>query len=373
VIIGISSVTLILALGQGGKAKMMSQLEAIGTNSVSISVNSSNTQNLITDKDISVLKEKNKFIKYASASETTMATVTLNKNNEKKAVISLGNSDLLKIASTEFLQGRNFNDEEYETAKNVIIIDELAANNIFGTIDCVGQSVSLSIKGKNITMTIIGVAKSLTASFEMPDMPYIFYAPSKTINNAMGKDPTYKSIMISAIDENETETMGNTACAILENRHGVRGDNVYKAEMMIAQVDQINSVIDIFTTVMMLVAAISLLVGGIGVMNIMLVSVTERTREIGIRKALGAKTKSILTQFLTESAIITIVGGIIGLILGISCGYLIGSFVGFEPVFSIVTVSLAILFSAFVGIFFGIYPAKKAAKMNPIDALRFLE
>jgi putative ABC transport system permease protein len=153
--------------------------------------------------------------------------------------------------------------------------------------------------------------------------------------------------------------------------HHNQDRDVYKAESVMKQLDQINSIFAIFTSFIAAVASIALLVGGIGVMNIMLVSVTERTREIGIRKALGATTYTILIQFLTESVIITVIGGLIGLIFGIVSAYGLGSIANITPVVSPIAVIGVILFSSVVGIFFGIYPARKAAKLNPIDALRY--
>ena len=137
-----------------------------------------------------------------------------------------------------------------------------------------------------------------------------------------------------------------------------------------AQLDMINDIMNLIQSFIAAVAGISLLVGGIGIMNIMLVSVTERTREIGIRKSLGAKTNAILFQFLTESAIITLIGGVIGLVLGVIGAYIFSAFGGFDPVFTPISIFMTVLFSAAVGIFFGLYPARKAANMRPIDALR---
>ena len=159
---------------------------------------------------------------------------------------------------------------------------------------------------------------------------------------------------------------------LLEARHQCQGQSVYMTQSAADEIDQINNILGMITAFIVLVAAISLLVGGIGVMNIMLVSVTERTREIGIRKALGARTGSILLQFLSESAIITLLGGLIGIILGLLGAYGICSLpmLGFAPGVRITTILIATVFSSSVGIFFGIYPARKAAKMHPIDALR---
>ena len=169
-----------------------------------------------------------------------------------------------------------------------------------------------------------------------------------------------------------TTQVAEEAIRLLESRHDMVGQDAFLMEDFDSQMAAVSQVLDMITIFIMLVAAISLLVGGIGVMNIMLVSVTERTREIGIRKALGARTKSILIQFLAESAIITCIGGLIGITLGIAGAYGICSIpmVGFAPAVSVSAIVGATLFSSAVGIFFGIYPAKKAARMNPIEALR---
>ena len=158
--------------------------------------------------------------------------------------------------------------------------------------------------------------------------------------------------------------------SILEGRHNIRGEDRLMLENFNDYMTQINDVLGYITVFVVFVAAISLLVGGIGVMNIMLVSVTERTREIGIRKALGARTSSIMTQFLSESAIISLTGGVIGIILGILGAFLLCALIGLTPKVNFSTVFGATFFSSAVGIFFGIYPAKKAAKLSPIEALR---
>ena len=157
---------------------------------------------------------------------------------------------------------------------------------------------------------------------------------------------------------------------LLEGRKNVRGEGIYQVESFEDEMGQINSILNYVTIFVVLVAAISLLVGGIGVMNIMLVSVTERTREIGIRKALGAKTKSIMMQFLSESAIITLIGGVIGIIIGVSGALIVCLAVGFAAHIQASTIVVATVFSCGVGIVFGVYPAKKAAKLSPIEALR---
>jgi putative ABC transport system permease protein len=178
-------------------------------------------------------------------------------------------------------------------------------------------------------------------------------------------------LSLVATSKEAGEAAGNGAKNILESRHNNRGRDKYRVENALKQLEQVNKVLGIFTAFIGAVAAISLLVGGIGVMNIMLVSVTERTREIGIRKAVGATTGAILLQFLTESVIISVIGGIIGMLFGIAGAYAIGSYANITPALSGTAILGAILFSSAVGIFFGIYPARKAAKLDPIDALRY--
>jgi len=199
------------------------------------------------------------------------------------------------------------------------------------------------------------------------------YTPTGFVEQLFPNDALIDRVMITSDDKEKTEAAGKTTIKLLENRHGNRGRDVYKAENVLKQLDQINKVLGIFTAFIGAVAAISLIVGGIGVMNIMLVSVTERTREIGIRKAIGATTKTILLQFLTESVIITLIGGIIGMILGILAAYGLGAFANITPVVSPMVIIGTVIFSSIVGIFFGIYPAKKAADLDPIEALRYEE
>ncbi len=260
--------------------------------------------------------------------------------------------------------GRFFNEGEHVEGKPVAIIDERSARNIFGTEDVVGRKLKISAKTSSKQVTVIGVSKSESGPFSGggEESPIFLTCPINFLKDLYPEDFIIDSLYVIATDKNDTEEAGVMAKNILENRHHNKGKDMYKVENMLKQLDEVNKVIGIFTTFIGAVAAISLLVGGIGVMNIMLVSVTERTREIGIRKALGATTKNILIQFLTESVIISLIGGLIGMILGIVFAEIIGKFIKISPSISIAAILIAILFSSSVGIFFGIYPAKKSSK-----------
>jgi putative ABC transport system permease protein len=375
IIIGISSVITIVSLGQGGQNTITGEFEKIGSATVNLSVNTTKAEqgDYITFEDIKQIKDKVDTVKYI-APNISKQGVAISESMNKRSFITGTNTDGLTIQNMEFIYGRPFNEREYTEGKNVVIIDEVAAKALFGYSDVTGKSIKIGSVQSPVKVTVIGVTKSIMGSFGGGDdgqRPAMLYVPATLFQNMYSGEASIDKITIMATDKNVSEDAGNGAKNILESRHNNRGKDIYKAENALNQLDQINNVLGIFTAFIGAVAAISLLVGGIGVMNIMLVSVTERTREIGIRKAIGATTNTILLQFLTESVIISLIGGIIGMLIGILGAYAIGSFADITPALSTVVIIGAILFSSAVGIFFGIYPARKAANLDPIDALRY--
>jgi putative ABC transport system permease protein len=373
IIIGISSVIAIVSLGEGGKSTITGEFEKIGAATVNVSVKAQNAESTdyITKDDIKKIKEIVPSVKYITPVVQKNGYASSLKKS-KRSIIAGVNSDYANIQDSEFVYGRMFSEKEYDEGKSVVVIEEGGAKSLFGYEDVVGQTINIGSKSSPKKATIIGVTKSSFAMFGADEnMPAIVYAPVTFVNALYPNDFNIDSITVMATSKENGEEAGNGALNVLQSRHNNRDREVYKADNALKQLDQINQVLGIFTTFIAAVAAISLLVGGIGVMNIMLVSVTERTREIGIRKAIGATTNTILLQFLTESVIISMLGGIIGLILGLVGAYAIGSLAGITPVLSAGTIAIAIIFSMSVGIFFGIYPARKAAKLDPIDALRY--
>lgn len=375
IIIGISSVISIVSLGQGGQNTITGEFEKIGVATVRINVKTTEAEksDFITYKDVEQLKDKIGYIKYA-APVTYQQGIASTEKKSKTAMIYGSNEDIHYIDNVELLYGRFFNNIEYEEGRAVTVIDETAAKSFFGTSDVVGETINVGPNTSTRKVTIVGVLKSQFGMFEDmvdEDMPVIIYLPATYLDILYSKQSQISELYIMADSKENAEAAGLLAKNMLMNRHGNRDRDIYRAESIMKQLDQINTVVGIFTAFIAAVAAISLLVGGVGVMNIMLVSVTERTREIGIRKAIGAKTSNIMFQFLTESVIISCIGGIIGLILGVSGAYLLGRFAGISPFISPQIIMISIGFSSAVGIFFGIYPAKKAAKLDPIEALRY--
>ncbi|WP_461206716.1 ABC transporter permease [Clostridium sp. DL1XJH146] len=372
IIIGISSVIAILALGSGGTNSITGEFEKIGASAVVVSVDGkvASGSDYITDEDIESINKNITGVKYLSPSLSTGGRV-ITDTKSFSISISGGNDFYDEANALEMVYGRFYNLDEVNSGKLVTIIDETSAENLFGYTNAVGETIKVKIGENTKLIKIIGITESVT-NFGPPQDEYVIaYMPYTSFETLTGKSIEISNIRVIAETQDEAEGVGNSIVSLLESRHRNEGQELYEMQNVFAMLEQINSVLGIFTTFISAVAGISLLVGGIGVMNIMLVSVTERTREIGIRKAIGATTGNILMQFLTESAILTMIGGIIGIILGVSLASIAGGFMDVVPEFSATSILLTILFSSSIGIFFGIYPARKAAKLKPIDALRY--
>ncbi|HBP63054.1 MAG TPA: macrolide ABC transporter permease, partial [Desulfosporosinus sp.] len=382
IIIGISSVITIVSLGNGGQNYITDQFAKMGANTVTLSVDPAKieqTSDYFTLEDAKQIKSRVETVKYVSPTISKRGTARTD-TKTKTANITGVNTDYALISNVEIVYGRFLNDREVEEGKAVVVIDQISAKALFGTDDAVGQSFKLGPVASSKSAIVVGVSKASSMfgggeggppGRDADSTPASVTIPVTFLQTLYPTDSNISTLSVTSNSQATAVQAGNEALKIVQARHDNKTTDLYKATNSASMMETINKVLGTFTTFISAVAAISLLVGGIGVMNIMLVSVTERTQEIGIRKAIGATTQAILVQFLTESVILSVIGGLIGMTLGILAAQIIGSFISITPSVSLMVVLETILFSSAVGIFFGIYPARKAARLNPIDALRY--
>lgn len=373
IVIGIAAVIAVVALGNGMTEFVQSQLNGIAGNYGSISINSSKTSEKITQEDIELVESQVKDIYGVSPSLSGYGKVTGNRGTFEAAVAG-GSESMLYNMGNGIWEGQYFTKQQVGSGQRVCVMLRDDAKKIFGTENALGMTVDITLYGKTATYTVVGLRESMNRMYNFLMEGQDYYAMIEIPYTAMGADFDYNiqdfyEIMLFA-DQSILNTKVNEASDIITNVHGLRGTNAVTAYSMADISEQLDTILGYASTFLLLVSVISLVVGGIGVMNIMLVSVTERTREIGIRKSIGAKTGAIMTQFLAEAALLTLIGGIIGIILGIIMAYIICTAIGFEVIVTPTSVLGAALFSVMIGLFFGLYPARKAAKMKPIDALR---
>lgn len=375
IIIGISSVIMIISIGNGISAQISGELDQLAGGQIYLYSETTEQADAVafTDEDFELIMDKVPHVK-AVTPQYGMYGTAFSKKGEFSAYATAGNEGLEYANNDPIIKGKYFTKADCEAGNKVCVIRESGAIALFGTTDVIGKTFETTLYDQTIELRIVGIRQD-SASTLMNMVGYYdtveYEMPITTFCIGFGfwlED--FSDFLIVSDGAEYANDVASASVRLMENRHDVRGKGVIQLQNFNDSMNQITSILDYITIFVVFVAAISLLVGGIGVMNIMLVSVTERTREIGIRKALGARTGSIMMQFLSESAIITLLGGIIGIILGASGAYLICGVIGFQAQVLPSTVIMASLFSSAVGIFFGIYPAKRAAKLSPIEALR---
>lgn len=374
IIIGISSVIMIISIGNGVKSGINSELNSMAGGQIYIYANGSNDDGIdieFTDEDIDAIMEKVPHVK-AVTPQWGFYGNAIGKKGVFYATVQFGMPGLEYTSNDPLVKGRYFTENDYYSANKVCVITESSARTLFGNTNVLGMTLDFDLYGMTQEFTIVGIRRdnaSMLSGMMYGDNVSI-EAPLSVVSSTYGFYVSMTDLLIVSDGAEYATQVAADVVRLMENRHNVRGKNAIGIQNFNDILSQMNEILSYITIFVVFVAAISLLVGGIGVMNIMLVSVTERTREIGIRKSLGARTGSILLQFLAESAIITLLGGIIGILIGWAGAYGVCSLIGFTARVSVGTVLGASLFSSAVGIFFGIYPAKKAAKLSPIEALR---
>ena len=383
IIIGISSVITIVSIGSGLKADVMSSTE---TKSVAVMTDpekSPNTQ-LITWEDVQALKTQLGTQVTGVVNTTQVIGTVETRKGSFDAYLTLTTPDEeYDPLQYPIIRGAYFTEDDVENGSAACVLDRGSALYLFGTDDIIGMDLDVQIEDSLQTFQVKGVRDQDTEvmaaneeAMEMfgMEMPVFLEVPY-TVSENWGEEPeNLSSLTLYLAEGAEENKVAKEAVQLLDSRHRNEGEELFIKQQPLDMTEAMGSILDGVTAFVAFVAGISLLVGGIGVMNIMLVSVTERTREIGIRKALGARTTSIIVQFLCESAIISGIGGIIGILLGAGTAGVISALEigGLSARLSPAAVILTTCFSCGVGIVFGIYPARKAARLSPIEALRQL-
>ena len=383
IIIGISSVITIVSIGSGLKADVMSSTE---TKSVAVMTDpekSPNTQ-LITWEDVQALKTQLGTQVTGVVNTTQVIGTVETRKGSFDAYLTLTTPDEeYDPLQYPIIRGAYFTEDDVENGSAACVLDRGSALYLFGTDDIIGMDLDVQIEDSLQIFQVKGVRDQDTEvmaaneeAMEMfgMEMPVFLEVPY-TVSENWGEEPeNFSSLTLYLAEGAEENKVAKEAVQLLDSRHRNEGEELFIKQQPLDMTEAMGSILDGVTAFVAFVAGISLLVGGIGVMNIMLVSVTERTREIGIRKALGARTTSIIVQFLCESAIISGIGGIIGILLGAGTAGVISALEigGLSARLSPAAVILTTCFSCGVGIVFGIYPARKAARLSPIEALRQL-
>lgn len=376
IIIGIASVIAIVSVGEGTKNQMNSEIDDIGGGQIAISVSdeAQTDEEWITADDVEAIRAVD-GIEGVNVSDSFSGETTTGKGNFSLMLTGEG-PDAKLLNNATMKHGVYFGENEVQEAKNVCVLSDADAKRLFGTDDVVGMTVDVNCYGLTKSLRICGVTtqkeNGTFVSYTYEGMPVTINVPYTTMNEFTGVSDYFFSVTMQTDKSLNSQDVADKVVKLMEKRHQCAGKDYFQVQSFQDIMSSMNQMLDMVTAFISFVAGISLLVGGIGVMNIMLVSVTERTREIGIRKSLGAKTSSIMMQFLAEAAILTVIGIVLGVIGGYVICSIISSSMGMSitPGISLSTIMAATLFSCAVGVFFGIYPAKKAAKLSPIEALR---
>lgn len=377
IIIGISSVITMSSIGKGGQQNITGKLKENGYGKFTVYADTKDEnfrwKYLFEDEMIKKLKATREFKNISP--KITQRVYSKFKDRFEILWLTVATPEYQKIDKVKVLYGREFISFEYKAGEKIAMIDHITARDVFGSPQlALGKTISLAQTRKDpeISYRIVGVFENNFEEYVKAmggkRVPRFVRFPLSTYERLYDSASNYSSIIVEAKDpEKISEDMAKIK-KILEDITGV--NDLYEVRALSDGASSFDSILTTLNMFVTFVAGISLFVGGVGVMNIMLVSVIERTKEIGIRKAIGATNKDILCQFLIESVILTGLGGVLGVLLGIVMGKIVGNIVNIPPIFSFVSIFISLGISMIIGIVFGVIPAKKAAELNPIEALR---
>ena len=376
IVIGVGCVIAVVAIGNGATKSVENTINSLGTNYIMVFPGAATQsgariftgQSTLTAEDAEALKTECPSVAYVSPTVRTAGQLVAGELNWGTSIQGVS-TDYPLIRSWNVEQGAFFTDSDVKAAAKVAVLGQTTVENLFPNSDAIGQVVRI----KNVPFKVVGVLERKGGNMMGQDQDDTVIAPYTTVMKRLSGKTRIDMVQVSAASGGQVQEAQTCIDSVLKQRHrippGGDADFMMRSQEEIAQT-QAQSM-GILRTLLLSIAAISLLVGGIGIMNIMLVSVTERTREIGIRMAIGAKGRHVLLQFLFEAITLSIVGGLIGVALGVAASELVGRVLKWPIVVTPLSVALSFGVAAFVGVFFGFYPARKAARLDPIQALRY--
>ena len=382
IVIGVAAVIAMIAIGGGAQQRLQEQIASLGSNLLIVvpgsiiqsgaRLGAGNAQTL-TEQDARAIVTEVPDVAFAAPLSRSTAQVVFGNTNWSTSIYGVYN-DYFDVREWNLTEGRLFDQGEISRFGKVAIIGKTVSSQLFGEDNPVGQVVRI----RGIPFEIIGILESKGQSSQGQDQDDVIFVPLTTGRNRLFGEPRGRiarvgTIMIKAVDGSDTQEVENRINDLLRQRHRIQpgNENDFQVRNLTEILKTQEAASKVMSMLLAAVASVSLLVGGIGIMNIMLVSVTERTREIGLRLAVGARARDIMMQFLVEAMTLATLGGAMGVLLGVFISWLVAYLANWNISLSLLSIIFAVGFSAAIGIFFGYYPAKKAAKMQPIVALRY--
>jgi putative ABC transport system permease protein len=378
IIIGVASVIAMLAIGEGSKQNIRKEMSSMGTNMVMVMPNmqrrggvslGASSSMALKYSDVIALRNEATAINAVSPEVRANGQVIFSNQNTQTTIYGVS-EEYLMIKKLEIGSGRIFNSTELRSMSKVCLLGQTVVENLFGA---GADPVGITIRIKNLPFLIIGVLKDKGESGMGQDQDDLIIAPYTTVQRRLAAIDYINGIYASAVSEEKSAVAIAEVEEILRRSHKLKesAENDFRVMSQSELIETVSSITDMLTILLGAIAGISLLVGGIGIMNIMFVSVTERTREIGLRMSIGGRGSDILRQFLVESILLSVLGGTLGVVFGYLIAKGAGSLMSITPIIKVHTVVLAFSVCFAIGVFFGWYPARKASNLNPIDALRY--